>query len=472
MNLRTSSLFAVTFLLSASSIFAAPFEITDVDGKIVIGRLDMLNDAVLITGSLALPLENVVQIRNDAKNPFRTENLSDPPAGKNSIASILKKQDKTQVGVSKFPDSVAVIDLVDGSRLIATAFNAKGKEASCRLLSGNDLSIPLEKIVAVRLDAKNVTEAKTPPDDWQRISTMEKNSDRIIVGLPGTLDFYDGVLAEVGRDAVSFVIDGETLPVPRRKVFGLLFRAEKQVPTSKSYGGGVLTFFDGSRLQLENVTADNAGTFFWTTRSGITGTVAFEMVEAIDFSRKNAVSLAELKPIRVDQSLLFSDNHTPGSEKSAFSKTVHAFRANKMLGKNPDAPAISGFRLPQNTREKNLPEKPLPGLDGIKSDNHISETGLLIPARTVLEYALDEPFSKLRGTVGFDDRVRPGAAARLLIEADRQLLCDISLQGDEPAKWLDLNLPDKANLLRIKVDYAGGATMPASLGLIDFKLIR
>ncbi len=399
----------ICIALFATAAFATPFEITDDAGKIVTGELTALDANRIVLENdgrpQVFPVENVARIRNAKGSPFRTENTDNRQEENNSIALILKKQSAARADVEvtrKFPESVAVVELVDGSRFATTEFRTKGETAIFRLLNGNELSIPLDTMASVRLAAKNAAEVSVPPEDWLRLAgastASPKQGDRVVIGRPGTLDFYDGILAEVAPETISFIIDGETLPVPRRKVYGLLFYTAKNTPekngtTVPSSDSGVLTLYDGCRIRLKNVTLDAGGLLAWTGLTGASGTVALEEIDSVDFSRTNAIFLADLKPFRVEQSLLF-DAGPEQDDTPAFSTTLKNFRTNRMLGTTVEEPlGVSG----RSARENALPERSMPGLGGVQLDGVSYASGLSIPARTVLEYALPEPFSKLRG---------------------------------------------------------------------------
>ncbi len=122
-----------------------------------------------------------------------------------------------------------------------------------------------------------------------------------------------------------------------------------------------------------------------------------------------------------------------------------------------------------------MAEQALPGFEGVRLDGNDSASGMLIPAHTVLEYLLEEPFSTIRGLVGIDDRLRPSAAARFTIQVEDQMLGEFLLRGDEPAQSFELALPEaaqpqSARRLRLIVDFVPNRGFPASIGLVNVTL--
>ena len=485
---KAAFIFLVTILGASLLASEVSFEVIDEEGKTDIGKLISLDGEKVALenekGTTIFPMEQVARLRNRGDNMYRREKMPDrreTGLPDDSIPPISEKeaQENPDDSGRVYPETVHVIELIDGTRLVAVEFRTKGKTATYRLLNEKEQSIPLDHLAAVRLAVKGVSEVAVPPNDWVRLAVPSDKGDRVVVAQHDALDVYEGILSEIGKEFVSFIIDGETLPVPRRKVYGLLFHAEKQAVSETSENIGVLTLYDGGRIRLEKLSLNSEGNLVWTNRLGLSGTVLHEEIESIDFSRKNTVYLASLKPLRIEQSLLF-DDEMEKSGKPTPQNLLRNFRTNRMLAavlndnskRNAEEMLLQAIGPRRGSREDKLPDRSIPGLEGVRLDGVSYGDGMMILARTVLEYTFSESFSKLRGTVGIDDRLRPAAAARLLIQADDQLIYEFSFRGDEPAQKIDLNLPGNLRLLRIIVDFPDGIAQSATLGLGDVKLIK
>ncbi len=480
------SLFAAFLLVSPAC--AAPFEITDQSGTVFVGELTQLDAQQIVLEqagkSQTFSLENLTRIRNLAQNPLYNP-LQTPLFGKSDSPAQnaspdrrpgrAEQRDNTEKW-DKYAEPVTVVDFTDGSRLVVTAFQFQGRSATCNLLDKKELTLPVDRILAVRFGVQRVADAVTPPEDWRRLAipSREEAGDRIVVGQPDSLDFYEGVLVEGGPDTISFIMDGETLPVPQRKVFGLVFSTKESGSVQPSTYGGVMSLFDGGQVQLAALTGhseeNSAGYFVWTSAAGVTGMAALDAVETIDFRRKHAVFLAELTPIRTEQFFLFA---AAQADNQPFSAMARTFRVHRLPGIERERSAVpwSGFSI-QDTRQAALPDWPVPGLAGVKLDGTVYDTGMLLPAGMVLEYALTEPFATLQGTVGIDDRLRPNGAARLVIDGDARRLGEVFLRGDEPAQRLEIPLSGDVRALRLAVEFESGISMPGVIALGEMKLLR
>lgn len=472
------------------------FEIVDEEGFVKTGVLSKLDAETIVLGNETLSPERIVRLKNLDEHPYLSKKPDSKEVspgrqtlktGKQSLSTILER--KTEDGetgekAKPYPETVAVIDLSDGSKLVAVKFTLKGKTAICRLLDEREISVPVDGIVSARLGVKGFSAVIAPPADWNRLSASSDKGDRIIVGQPGSLDVYEGILSEVGEETVSFIIDGETLPVPRRKVFGLVFHAAAETQPNSSEVIGTLTLRDGGLVRFVSLVMNEEGRIRWTSRQGLEGTSDFEEIDVVDFSRNHSVFLVDLQPIRIEHSLLFDrTKKADQAEKQTPSDFLRNFRTNRIKLEtvteenlvqtvDPVLQAIRQRRTNRTGRENTLPERPMPGLDGVRLDGVSYEKGLRLPAGTVLEYSLPESFSMVRGVVGIDDRQRPDGAVRLAFQVDDRFLGEISVRGDERAQKFAFDLPDRSAMLRIIVDFSGKTAGSASVGLGDVKLIK
>ncbi|MDR1964765.1 MAG: hypothetical protein LBQ50_13410, partial [Planctomycetaceae bacterium] len=322
--------FLFFFLFLAITVQAAevPFEITDADGLVVSGTIKAFDSVRIVLDSdgteTEILTEKLVKLQNLLDNPFlpavfavnelppKPSNSAPRKRSGQSITALLQKQesDSAQKEETKpvFPEVVSVLELKDRTRLVVTDFVTKGKSAVCRLLNSEEITLPLEQLLAARLVVKGLKEVTASPEDWQKLaasSGQAETGDRIVVGQPGSLDIYVGILAEVGKETISFIVDGETLPVPRRKVFGLLFHSPQDKDKTKTSSLlprlGSLTLWNGTIISIHSLKSDENGKWNWTSISGVSGMLFPEEIDELDLGQKNAFYLTDLKPVLLEQ---------------------------------------------------------------------------------------------------------------------------------------------------------------------------
>jgi len=316
-----------------------------------------------------------------------------------------------------FPASVVVLELKDGSQLTASSFTVEKDQAVCRLVEqANDLSIPLNNISAVRFAARSLSEAVSPPTDWQQLAVPNAAGDRLIVGNPGAFDVYTGILGDISTETVAFTVDGDVLPVPRRRVYGLVLH-NTAAPVASTSPIGMLTLWTGTRALISDIEL-NAQELTWKTSTDITVTVPLEIVSEIDFGEKGATYLIDLERARSEFSVPFAADMRP--EQLRLLQTFYESRT-------------------KTSREVLL--------DGVVYDR-----GLTLLGKTLLEYRLSKPFATFRAVVGIEDQFRPHAAARLQIFADSQILGTWELRGDAAAQRIEVNLPQNCRTLTITAE--------------------
>lgn len=450
---------------------AQVFELTDIDGK-----TRAASDCSLQAESLTfefgaepqeLPRTHLVKLRSSGPNPWASPSSSQLPPRP-----------------GKHPDEgLYVLDLVDGSRLVAYRFLTQGKTATCQLSDLSETEMPLDRILAVRFVVRGREEIASPPKDWLRLAaSVDAKGDRLVVGQPDSLDVYPGIVLEVGVQSVSFSVDGETLPVPRRRVFGLLLhhpdsgKAATALPPTVA----ALTLWDGSRLLLRRLEQDAEKSLAWTTLGGLSGRTRWTDLEEIVFAGDNAVYLADWTPLRLEQKLLFDRSPAGAASKDdSPADLLRSFREGRIRSKTGTADPAAGHSrfdllatIPPAAKQRTPPTRPLPDFKASLLDGVSRERSLVLPVGTEVEYALPENFASLRGTAGFDDRVRPYGRARLVIQADRQLLGDLLLDGGEPAREIDFAIPGGARKLTISVDFVPETLDTTPLTLGGLKLVK
>jgi hypothetical protein len=314
-------LFPFCFVLFVSASAWATetyFEVLDNEANIVLGTMTALDQTQIIVDvqgkSQTIPLEKVVKIRNLAPSPYEgtpTASGGQPPAlttlkvqsaNERRVAEQIQKSNEQAVK-KMFPGSVIALELKDGSRLTASSFTIARSHAVCRLLEQqSDLSIPLNNISAARFAVRNLLEVVNPPADWLRLAVPNTEGDRLIVGNPGSFDVYAGILQDISGETISFSVDGEVLPVPRRRVFGLVLHGEPAPPAYTPLA--TLTLWTGTRGLISDMLL-NENELTWQTTTGLTVTVPLDRVSEIDFGEKGVFYLFDFERVRNEFSLPF-----------------------------------------------------------------------------------------------------------------------------------------------------------------------
>lgn len=525
---------------------SARFEAIDVDDESRVGNLLEIEAGQVSLqfedGRQSIALERLQTLRNCTENPFLGSEPSDLISGvvklqnqgrsrqkrpSRPLATPVRKiraVDKTSQRES-YPVDVTAITLTDGSRLIATSLKLKDQTLKCRLLTSitedtevgtaaskssarNDkgiaeTSIPLRTVDHIRFGIKSLQSVLDPPAAWtKRTSVVSRQGDQLVVGVAETLDAYGGIVQEITDTTVSFIVDGETLPVPKQRVFGILFHPAKvqtsqtvqtnqsTIPSTTSdlkddTQPATLIFWDGTQIFCRSLTLSpnqvSGGILNWTAASGVSGSTRLESVDSIEFNLGQELLLADLEPVVLRQNppIRWARQTDPVVDRPQLpSDLLLTFRKNRLRRSGNVEENVAGLgTLPtlarkQDRQQNVLIANPLPDLEAIRLDGTDYHNGLSLSGGTILEYSLPESFTALRGVAGIDDRIRPNGRFRLVIQANDELLCDMVLSGLEYAKTLKFDLPAETRRLRIAVDFLESFVDGASLSLADIKLIK
>jgi len=456
-------LFSIFFALFAVGTFSPAaetyFEVIDSEANSVFGTIDSLDRTQIVVNvqgdAQTIPLEKVVKIRNLAPSPYDGvpsaagyQNWVQFPsptvrtaqsAGERRLDAIKAKiQESNEQAVKKtFPGSVIALELKDGSRLTASSFTMTNSQGICRLLDQpNDLSIPLDTISAVRFSAPTLLDVVNPPADWLRLAVPNTEGDRLIVGSPGSFDVYAGILNNVQTDTIVFDVDGEVLPVPRRKVFGLVLHGEPASPAGVP-PLAALTLWTGTRGMISDIQLKE-NELTWTTTAGLTVAVPLNRVNEIDFGEKGVVYLFDLERVRNEFSFPFASDIK-----------------------------LEQLKLLQTFYESRTKVSREIMLDGIAYDQ-----GVTLPGRSLLEYHLPKPFAALKAVIGIEDQFRPYSSASLQILADSQVLGTWELRGDSASQRIHLNLPSNCRLITIISEPLPQSNVPTVLTIAAPKLFE
>ena len=176
-----------------------------------------------------------------------------------------------------------VVELTDGSIIRGRQYLAHGSQAQITLADGKVLDAPVGVVRTVQLRQSSGGLGS----EWSRLINMKVDSDLLIVRGEENLDYHKGVLHDVTEDVVRFDIDGEILPVKRRRCLVLpivtAWRPESPPAVCRitdSAGSQWFVSRSGSRRDLQ-----------WTTPAGLSVARPLERHRADRFLRRASLSI-------------------------------------------------------------------------------------------------------------------------------------------------------------------------------------
>lgn len=230
-------------------------------------------------------------------------------------------------------DEAVAVTLLDGSRLTGDRFVWAGETASITR-GGEDAVLPAER---VRMVAWPAPAAGTAPP-WLALLPEPADNDVVVVGAGDTYDCVACALTGVTAEAVTVVLDGETIPVRREKVVGLRWLRDATPPR------GIQVAVAGGTIQAATIT--------WSP-DGLVIDDAVRMPAAwlrgLDYASGRTVSLVGLDPERVDVEPFFGGLADVAGLASFFApRVVPGDAASGGLLVRPRTRAV--WRVPEDAR--------------------------------------------------------------------------------------------------------------------------
>ena len=209
------------FVLTLLAILLAPIDsrISMLDGQTHSGTLTAISaSAIEITengAAVALPIDDVMAVEFPAIAPV----------------------------VSEEPQ---VLLLTDGSELHGTSVARTAKSLTALTSLFGAIEVQVEKVHAVRLQAENPSYTQ----QWNTFLKRDSEKDNLVVAKRdgSGLDFLAGIVSNVTAESVEFLLDGDTIPVPAERVYGIVFG--RQAGSKRDASGS-----DAS-IQLTSVVGD------------------------------------------------------------------------------------------------------------------------------------------------------------------------------------------------------------------------
>lgn len=305
--------------------------------------------------------------------------------------------------------AVVWVRMIDGTRFDAVSYTVAGGDATISFGGGLQLIVPTSTVKSVRFKEQ----AQAIADQWNAILNRTAPADLIVIREENALDYLEGVFGDVTNETVKFTLDGETIPVKRPKVEGLIYYHSKSPTLEGAFC--VVTDRAGSVIQAAKTVLKN-GKLEIVTPTGAELKLPLDRVNAIDFPARY---LSEMKP-----------------ESMSYEPLV---REPKIVAESVDRryrPRFDQAMEPGPLR--------LGGREYFK--------GVALHSRSSVVFLLPEPFAKLTAVVGIDDRVRPHGNVRLVIHGDDRILFDKNIAGTEEPLPISLDLTGVTRL-KFTVDF-------------------
>lgn len=343
-------------------------------------------------------------------------------------------------------DSAAVpvqrVYLRDGSELSGEGLQRAAAEVLLRSEVWGDLRIPVNSVSAVRLQAEMPAFA----EQWGTFQQRKSEKDLlIVVKRDGSgLDFLSGIVSAIGSEAVEFLLDGEKVPVPAARVYGVVFGRSENTGAVSAGGVRVLLangdVLRGRELRLADDRLQLQGSW------GQSLQCEAGKLRLADLSGERLSYLSELPVLR--EALLSAD-----PEGSLLDGLVDTETQRRLFSPRRDRVLQGGGRL------------------RLRGQEYLR--GLCVHSHSVLSWALDGRYETLELTAGVDDEVAfnagAGHAVRLVIRADDAVVFDRMIAAQDPPLPVRLSVSGKSTL-EVEVDFGDGSSICDWLDLADARL--
>ena len=316
-----------------------------------------------------------------------------------AMSSILEARLQTKGEPASKPPHETV--LTDGSRIGTSSVILEGDELTIAAAATDALTIPRSAIGNIRL-----SESPSSVDDqWTELLERERREDWIVLRKQDKLDFVPGVVSRIDDTHVFLLLDGDTVPVPRAKVFGVILR-QRQSSDSKSTG--IIEHVSGDRLAVRSVVSTGTD-FTLQLAAGPSIVVPAQSVRVFDFSADKLTWLSSLKPRDLKHEFRFIDPAAP-------------------LKNDQD---VWG--------------------DELRLGNKTFTRGVCLRSKTTVRYRLNGDHSRFVSLMGIQHGYAGDVHVEISADGERLLTQDVTPQDESPFE-VDLDVSGKF-VLEILVDY-------------------
>ncbi|MBL8810083.1 MAG: NPCBM/NEW2 domain-containing protein [Planctomycetaceae bacterium] len=331
--------------------------------------------------------------------------------------------------------------LRDGSEISGTAGSRTAKAVSLTSGGLGAIEIPVDAVESIRLQADNPTFRP----QWETFRKRETTKDLLIVAKRdgSGLDFLAGVVSSFDSEKLEFLLDGETVPVPLARVYGVVFgKADGAAPSAMP--AGKLSLGTGDQLAMKEFTSA-AGQLQVVTTWGQTLPVPLDAVRQIDLSGGRLAYLSDLAALE-----------------------------EKFLGADPENSLLSGLATEEQQQLLFGPRRDITiqRQSKLRLRGREFSKGLCIHSKTEMSWALDQKYRSLECLAGIDDEVASNGthAVQLIIRGDDKVLFDRMITSTDEPIPVQLSV-EGVSTLHVTVDYGDGESICDWLDLADAKLL-
>jgi len=352
---------------------------------------------------------------------------------------------------------LAAVALTDGSRLHPKEITVGKQTASIETAAGGKIELRRDAVHWARIPtaadaglSQRQRAALTP--QWEQILAKATTGDVLVIRqfrkdgdkTKVALDFLEGVIRGITPTAVEFEFDDEVIPVPRRKVEGVVFF---QTGGGRSLPKTLCRVIDtqGQSIAAASLKLGEKDLSI-TTPAGAVISAPRAGLLRLDFSAGKLAFLSDLEPA--------SQQYTP---------YVSAAGTDDLLA-----------RLNQIRRDENFRGEPLKlRVEPDRSRGGVAEyrKGVALKSRTLVEYRLPERFSKFEALAGIEASSSGGGHVKLIISGDGRKLAEYAISGGSKPQPVSVDLSG-VRRLTILVDFGEDLSILDELALCNARLIK
>ena len=332
----------------------------------------------------------------------------------------------------------------DGGQLQGTSIIRTAKSLTAHTALLGDIDAPVDKIHAVRLQAENPTFAQ----QWSTFLKRESEKDNLVVARrDGTgLDFLAGIVSNVTAESIEFLLDGDKIPVPAERVYGIVFGRQKaSKPATNNPNVAIqLTGISGDILKAKTITLDGAELKAESSWGQLL-IIPLSQVRKIDLSGGRVQFLSDM-PALAER----FDGIDP--ENSLFAGLIELDQQKLLFGPQRDTTIERQSKIRLRGREY--------------------AKGLCVHSRTELQWDLEKRFSAMECVVGIDDEVAFNGShvVGLKITGDGEVLFEKLIATSDAPLPVRLSL-EGVSRFTILVDFGDGSSVCDWLDFADARLV-
>lgn len=332
--------------------------------------------------------------------------------------------------VQRVPAEAILVQLTDGSAIIAKDFAVKGDEATIQVDGDQAVVTPTAGVAHVRFAIPIELEAQ-----WQEVLNGNAAGDLVVVKKDGALDHLEGVLGDTDPDGgFAFTLGGDVLSVKRTRVAGIVYFHKSADPAAKA--AAIVTDVRGSRFAAAALKLE-AGALVGKSPAGARWSIPLDQLGKVDYSQGRVAYLGDLAAVRDEWTPYVGAEKLPGVVRDYYaSKRNRSIEAQDLQ--------LAGQRYSQ---------------------------GLSFHSRSEVAYQLNGDYRRFQALAGIDDRTEGSGAVRLVIRGDERVLWEGDVMAGNPPQMLNL-ATEHVRVLSILVDYGDGHETADHLNLCDAKVIR